>query len=265
MGHIVRIKGFIALKSFLFKEAYFELKSFLEKYPKTGSREEGRAIGDLCQLIVGTEQSIDSPVVVHEDLTRGIVLADKVFRNADRLPCELAADLVSHALNRRMIDRGYLTADERSQARENDRIWLVMVHATIQLHRITHQLSHYEFAEAEFHQLNARFLKMQAKGMTHSENHLQSAVFFCLAQISHLRGSWEEARLRWDLLLGYVTKDAQRRKHNEYQIHAIRYSLADVHCSLGNDPHEVIAGVHDSIIILFMEKRSLWGHAILLA
>ncbi len=182
-------------------------------------------------------------------------------------PCDHAAEALSRAVESRMVERGYLTRAARSNARENDTLWMELMHAVVvahqgrhrqrahQHHRQDHDLDHdpgsgsgseryFAAAERELRGLDARLAGFEKATGTlwHDEQERRFAVKCVLAQIAHLRRAWDEAGRRWAEAAEYGAGAVSEWDGSNYNVQVARYSLAEARCSGGADARRVIDG-----------------------
>lgn len=257
LGLGVRMRGKLAKDFGQFKDAYFDLKEFIEVYADRGSREEGWAIGDFAQLVLELEITEDGQEIFADLAKNGTNFGEKVPMIEGTRPCDLVAFVLSRAVDSRMFERGYLTPEARLNARESDTMWLEMIHAMTLVHQGQHAPERYAQAEKELLSMSQRFRRIETVESWYDEQIRHFAILCSLAQVSHLRHDWQDAQDRWTEAIRYGEEMIKDWKGEHYYIEVAKYSLADAQCSCGMDPTGIIPALEGTIKTL-NGKRVKW-------
>ncbi|WEW58160.1 hypothetical protein PRK78_003628 [Emydomyces testavorans] len=233
-GMGVRMRGKLAKDFGLFKEAFYSLKLFIEKYAKRGSREEGWAIGDFGQVILELEEKEEASEVLRDIISNGVDFGENRNFPSNAHLCQIATFICSRAVDNRMLDRGYLTPEDRENARENDTMFLEINHAVSVLREGRIHAQRYKDAEDLLLGLKRRFEKIRANGISwHDDQIREFSVIASLAQICHLQHDWQNAQSRWQQAIDYGETVIEKWDNDHFYIEVARCSLADVHLSAG--------------------------------
>ncbi|KAM0334471.1 hypothetical protein ACHAQA_001499 [Verticillium albo-atrum] len=258
VGLGVRMRGKLAKDFGQFLDAYFDLKKYCELYAERGSREEGWALGDFGQLVMELEDTEDGPAVEADLAAHGTNFGSEAVALSERArPCDLTAYVLSRAVDARMFERGYLTPEARTNARESDTMWLEMIHAMTVAHQGRREPERFNDAETLLLGLSERFRRVEAVESWYDEQIRHFSVKCCLAQVAHWREDWEEAQRRWADVVAYGSDSVVDWKGGHFYIDVARLSLGDAQCSGGLDPREVVPALASSVEAV-SENRVAW-------
>ena len=257
MGMGCRMRGKLAKDFGLFKEAYYDLKLFIEQYAQHGSREEGWAIGDFAQVILELEDTDEAPEILNDLRTNGTNFGEKLTFASSSALCEVVSFICSRAVEYRMFERNHVTQQDRENVRENDTMFLEINHAASILRTGRIHRESYRDAEEKLQGLRKRFEKIRANGVSwHDDQIREFSVLAYLAQISHLRQDWEEAQSRWQQTVEYGQSEVKEWRPDNFYIEVAKYSLADVQLNAGGEVNAIISELGDTIRRLEKEKET---------
>lgn len=257
MGMGVRMRGKIAKDFGLFKEAYYSLKLFIEKYAQRGSREEGWAIGDFGQVVLELEDTDEAPEILRNFMTNGTNFGESLTFSSTAALCEIVSFICSRAVEYRMFERGHLTQQDRENTRESDTVFLEITHAASVLRTGRIHPESYKDAEQKLQSLRKRFEKVRASGISwHDDQIREFSVLAYFAQISHLQHDWKEAQSRWKQTIDYGQSVVKEWGGDNFYIEVAKYSLADVQLNAGGEVNTIISELGDTIRRLDKERET---------